>query len=135
MKMAGAVRKGRFVPDNPAAWPIALREHEGHRVIVDVERQRSQRSTAANARYWACLVPLAQHVLGETRDVPLSKDQTHFVLVGAFAGCDETALGPVPVRTSTMTTDQFSVYCERVQAWLADNGIAVPERGQDEATA
>lgn len=129
MKLSGDVRDGKLVID-PVAWAIALREYEGKRVTVDIEAEKSIRSVRANARYWGCLVPLAGDFLSKTRDVPLSKDQVHYVLVAAFAGCDETPLGIVPVRTSTMTTAQFSTYCEQVQAWLAQNGYAVPDSAE-----
>lgn len=129
MKLTGEVRKGRLLID-PASLAIAMREYDGKRVTVDIEPVKSIRSQQANRRYWGVLVPLAGDFLGKTRDVPLSKDQIHYVLVSAFAGCDETPLGLVPVRTSSMTTAQFATYCERVQAWLAQQGYHVPEQGE-----
>lgn len=127
MKLSGTVKDGRLVTDEPAAWPIAMREYEGKRVVVQIEPKRSLRSLRANARWWGLLVPLAGHFLSLTRDVPLSKEQVHYVLVSAFAGCDVTDLGPVPVPTRTMDSLQFSILCEKVQAWLADNGYALPD--------
>lgn len=118
---------------SPAALAIALRAFEGQAVTVDIEKQRSARSDSQNRFYWGVLVPLAEHILSQSRDLPLSKDQVHYVLVSAFAGCDETPLGPVPVRTSKMDTSQFATYCERVQAWLADNGLYAPEHGGEAA--
>lgn len=125
MTITGAVKNGRFVPDNPPAWVIAMREYDGGRVTVVIEPERRLRSLRANARYWGVLVPLAMHLLSRTRDVPLSKEQVHYVLVSAFAGCDETPLGLVPVPTRTMPSDKFSIFCEKVQAWLAENGYPV----------
>lgn len=128
MKLSGVIKGGKRIYDQPAGPVIAIQDiGEGHRFVETIERERPLRSLRANARYWGLLVPLAQHQLSKTRDIPLSKDQVHFVLVGAFAGCDVTALGPVPVRTRTMDVRQFSVFCERVQAWLADQGLSVPE--------
>lgn len=136
MKLTGQIRKGRRIYDNPAAVAIANMDvGEGRRFEETFERWRPIRSDQANRRYWGLLIPLAQHVLSQTRDLPLSKEQVHFVLVSAFAGCDITSLGPVPVPTRSMDTGQFSTYCEKVQAWLADAGIAVPEMNEQEVSA
>lgn len=129
MKFSGEVRAGKLLID-PASLAIACNEFNGKRVTLTLEPEKSLRSLKANARYWAVLVPLAGDFLGKTRDIPLSADQIHYVLVAAFAGCDETPLGLVPVRTSTMTTAQFSTFCEHVQAWLAENGYAVPDSAE-----
>lgn len=129
MKLTGTIKRGRRCYDNPAAVAIANQDvGEGQRFEETFERWRPVRTDRANRFYWGVLVPLAQYQLSKMRDLPLSKDRTHYVLVAAFAGCDETPLGPVPVRTSTMDVGQFSIYCEKVQAWLADNGLAVPEQ-------
>lgn len=127
--MSGEVKAGKLIC-SPAAWAIALREYEGRRVVVDIEPERALRSLKANARYWAVLVPLAGDFLSKTRDVPLSKMQIHFVLVSAFAGCEETPLGLAPVETHTMDSKVFSTFCERVQAWLAQEGYHVPDPGE-----
>ena len=130
MKLTGTIKRGARVYDNPAAVAIANQYvGEGQRFEETFERWKPVRTDRANRFYWGVLVPLAQHVLSQTRDLPLSKDRTHYVLVAAFAGCDETPLGPVPIKTSQMDVGQFSTYCEKVQAWLADNGLVVPESG------
>lgn len=136
--MSGEVRAGKLIC-SPAAWAIAMREYADRRVVVTIEPERQLRSLKANARYWGVLVPLAGDFLSKTRDVPLSKMQIHFVLVSAFAGCEETPLGLAPVETHTMPSDVFSTMCERIQAWLAQNGYHVPAPGEavemDEASA
>lgn len=129
MKLSGEVRAGKLVIA-PVSWAIAMNQYNGKRVTVEIEAEKSLRSIRANARYWGVLVPLAGDLFSKTRDVPLSKDQIHYVLVAAFAGCDETPLGPAPVRTSQMTTAQFATYCERVQAWLSQAGYYVPESAE-----
>jgi hypothetical protein len=142
VKLTGVIKNGVRVYDIPAAPIIAAQDvGEGNRFEETFERWHEVRTLKQNARYWSILVPLARYQLSKTRDIPLSKDQTHIVLVGAFAGCEETELGPVPIQTRTLKKPQFSEFMERVQAWLADKGIPVPERSEqnevemDEATA
>ena len=130
MKLLGTITKGRFVPDYATDWSIAVQQFEGKRVAVEIDARRDVRTDRANRRYWGGIVPLAIELLSKTRDVPLSKEQVHYVLVSAFAGCDETPLGLVPVRTSSMDTAQFSIYCEKVEAWLAQQGYYLPAPGE-----
>lgn len=142
MKIAGKVAAGKLVCDLPAAWPIAMREMDGRRVTVEIEAERSRRTVKANAYHWAVIVPLAQHALNLKRpdQIPLSKDQTHYVLVTAFGASEETELGPVPVRSSLMDTQQFHALDEKAARWLMDLGYGIPD-GQgagaqvEEATA
>ena len=130
MKIEGRVVDGHLVCDIPAAWPIAMREFNGHPVVVEIEQKRERRTNRANARYWTVLVPLARHALNLKRGadmLPLNKDQVHYLLVTAFAGSEETELGAVPVRTSTMDTKQFHHLTEQVALWLGEQGYPVPE--------
>lgn len=129
MKLSGEVRLGKLVIA-PVSWAIAMNHFAGKRVTVEIEAEKSLRTVRANNRYWACLVPLAGDFLSKTRDVPLSKEQTHWVLKSAFLGCDETPLGLVPMDSRTLTTAQFSAYCEAVEAWLAQNGYSVPDSAE-----
>lgn len=129
MKLLGVVKNGKLECD-PVAWAIALREHDGKRVVVDIEAERAARTTRQNNRYWGLIVPLASDFLSKTRDVPLSKEQVHFVLASAFLGCDETPLGLAPMSTRVLDTKQFSDYCDKVALWLGENGYAVPESGE-----
>lgn len=129
MKLAGEVKGGKLViPTVP--WSIAMREFEGRRVVVEIDKEKANRTLRQNARYWSLIVPLAGDLLSKTRDVPLSKESVHYVLKSAFLGTEETPLGMVPMDSRTLTTAQFAMYCDRVAVWLAENGYAVPEPGE-----
>lgn len=129
MRLEATITKGRLVCD-PVVWSIAMREFEGRVVAVEIEQKRALRSRKQNARYWTVLVPLARHALNLKRGddlLPLNKDQVHYLLVTAFAGSEETELGLVPVRTRTMTTEQFLHLTEQTALWLREQGYPVPE--------
>lgn len=137
MKIAGKVTAGKFQPDNPAALPICWREHDGKRVTMEVLPERTGRSNRQNARHWSVIVPLAQHALNLKRGpemIPLSKEQTHYVLVQAFGASEETELGPVPVRSSLMDKKQFHALDEKAERWLQDCGYCIPS-GPEEQVA
>lgn len=127
MKIPGQVKEGRFVADNPAAWPIAMREWNGKKVVVEIDAQKSIRTLPQNNRYFGVLLPLFQHYLSQTRDVPLSKEQAHWVAASAFHGTDETTMGMVPKPTRTMTTKEFSEYCDKLALFLQEKGYPIPQ--------
>lgn len=130
MKLTGRVVEGKLKFDSPAAWPICMREYDGKSVTVDVEVRREARSTKANARHWALIVPLARHALNLKRGsdlLPLSKEQVHYLLVTAFGASEETELGPVPVRSSLMNTKQFHELDQKTELWLMDQGYGIPD--------
>jgi len=129
MKFNGEVRGGKLLID-PASLAIACREYEGKRVTLEIEPEKSIRSLRQNSRYWGIIVPLASDFLSKTRDVPLSKDQTHYVLKSAFLGCEETPLGLVPMDSRSLTTSQFHAFCEAITLWLGENGYSVPESAE-----
>lgn len=129
MKLTGKVSGGKFTPDLPAAWPIAMRQYEGKDVTVEIEARKSTRSVKQNARYWTCIVPLAQHYLNLKREglPPLNRDQVHWVLATAFVGQEETELGPVPMRTRSLDTAQFCAFSDQVERWLGTVGYCIPD--------
>lgn len=130
MKLTATVRDGKLIPDSPVGWTIMLQEFAGKAVVLDVDVPKTVRSIRQNARYFGLIVPLASHSLSKTRDLPLSKDQTHWLLKSAFLGCEETPLGLVPMDSRTLTTKQFHDYCEKIELWLNEQGYHVPEQGE-----
>jgi hypothetical protein len=123
--------EGQLRFDNAMAWRGYMVRLAGRRVVVAVEAEHARRTPQHNARYWTVLVPLAREFLSRTRDIPLSKDQTHWILASAFAGTEMSALGvPIPKRTRDMTTEEFHVFCTEVEVWLAENEIPVPDKDQ-----
>lgn len=129
MKFSGEVKGGKLLID-PAPLAIALREYDGKRVTLEIEPEKPVRSVRQNSRYWSLIVPLASDFLSKTRDIPLSKDQCHYVLKSAFLGCEETPLGLVPMDSRSLTTSQFHAFCEAITLWLGENGYAVPDSAE-----
>lgn len=133
MKFPGEVKKGKLLID-AAALAIALREFEGRRVVVEIEREKSIRSVRANARYWTILIPLAGDLLQKKqgRVLPYSKEQVHWIIKSAFLGCEDNPLGgpPVPLDSHTLSTEEFYNFTEEVSAWLAQNGYPIPVQGE-----
>lgn len=93
-----------------------LEAFEGKRVSVSIEAEKGRRSNAANRRYWSVIIPTCASILSQNRELPLSPDQTHWLLKSAFLGCYETPLGLVPKESHTLDTHAFFEFTSAVEA-------------------
>lgn len=108
-----------------------LEAFEGKRVVVSVELEKGRRSNAANARYWGVIVPVCASILSQGRELPLSPDQTHWLLKSAFLGCYETPLGLVPKESHTLDTHAFFDFTSAVEAhFRSEYGATFPDMEQ-----
>lgn len=130
--------KGQLVPEAPAVWNASIRELVGKRVVVTVETEKKVRSTQANRYYWSCVVPIFQEVWSIARSKlglePLTKEESHEVLVQVLVGCED---GPLPGsrirrRTSEMDSKEFAAYVEKCRALAQEQyGMWIPAAGEE----
>jgi hypothetical protein len=114
-----------------------VRELAGKRVVVTIETERQGRSTQANRYYWSCVVPTFQEVWSIARAKlglePLTKDETHDVLMQVRFGCDD---GPLPgsrvrKKSSRMDSKQFAEYVEWCRGLAREQyGMWIPAPGE-----
>lgn len=125
--------RGTLEPVGPRAAGVVarLQTYRGRAALVSVEVERKRRSLAANRRYWGCIVPFAAEILSVTRDVPLSKDQAHYVLKAAFLGTIDTPLGPVPKSTRNLSDPEFAEYCAKIEGHFNSLGHFLPAEWED----
>jgi hypothetical protein len=133
MKLTGVVKDGRRIYDNPAAPVIANQDMEGKRFLETFERLPNTRTLKQNARHWTLLIPLVQECLKQKQGVILSKDQAHELVVRAFVGQIDTALGPVRKETKNLSVTDFADMDREITAWLQEEGWHVPERHEESA--
>lgn len=105
---------------------------------VELKPRRDTRSLRQNGWYWSCICPALAQFLEDQDYECCSVDFCHALLKAKFLSrevCDPRT-GEVLARaagsTANLTTEQFSVYCERCRAWLADFfNIYVPDPESD----
>jgi hypothetical protein len=115
----------------PLVWRAYLARLRGQVVYVVLEKLRQTRTAQQNRRYWGMLVPLASEILSLPLDLPLSNEQTHEVLKGAFIGHLDTALGKAPKSSRSLNIEEYMAYCNRIEQWLLhDHGVVVPSAGE-----
>ena len=93
--------------------------------IVDVKKQRNNRSNMQNNYYWACIVqPLAQ-------EIGYFPDEMHDILKVKFASewqsieVNDKQVGLQVVNSSArMNTKDFEIYADQIRIWaLTELGI------------
>jgi hypothetical protein len=115
----------------PMRWRTRLAALRGKRLTVTVEREVKRRGDPVNRYYWGVVVRAVADYLSIGRALPLSKDDAHYVLCSAFIGMEETPLGRLPCHSSTLTSEQFSTFVERIKAHAATEWkLPIPEPGE-----
>jgi len=106
----------------------------GREVEITIKVQRERRSTKQNAWWWGIAVPLIAHELGYDKH---EHDKLHYALVSLCFGTtvDSVTKQEIPnVRSSHLTTVQFSELMEWVVRWAAsEHGIVIPLPNESEA--
>ena len=97
----------------------------GNDYIVEVKKQRNNRSNMQNNYYWACIVqPLAQ-------EIGYFPDEMHDILKVKFASewqsieVNDKQVGLQVVNSSArMNTKDFEIYADQIRIWaLTELGI------------
>lgn len=120
MKLTGQCSKGRVAWDIPEGWPIAMREFDGKRVVVDIDVQKNSRTDKQNRRYFGMIVPLWMECMHQTRGLVMSKDQVHDMLCRAFIGTLDTPYGPVRKESKVLSTAEFVHFCDQCELALEE---------------
>lgn len=130
MDFTCTVAKGQLRPEDAPRWAAYLSRLDGKRVTVQVKKPAIHRTQSQNAWYWATVVPAVAAFLSEATGKTYDKDDAHYALKAAFLGQEETPLGMVPKSTTTLSVEEFTDYCTRIQAHAASEWgleIASPE--------
>jgi hypothetical protein len=138
-KFEAFVEQGRGLvisDDDTRRWAVLMRALAGQRVFVTIEEWKRQRTLAQNAWYWGIVVPsmatemtrqASEQDPGWNNGLPLSNEQCHVLLKRAFLGIVETPLGQTVKDSHTLSTAEFSEFCERIIAFAASEwGMVIP---------
>ena len=97
----------------------------GNDYIVDVKKQRNNRSNMQNSYYWKCIVQ------GLAEELGYFPDEMHEILKVKFASewqsieiHDKTVGLQVVKSSARMNTKEFEVYADQIRIWaLTELGI------------
>ena len=112
-KHFGKVEQGRFIPDDPEMYALALTPFEGKRASVTVEPIRKTRSDKENRYYWGVVIELISKHTGHLPDE--IHDALRFQFLKVSAG--ELGMPPMAKSTASLTTKEFEDYLSTVRIW------------------
>lgn len=96
----------------------------GHEVEVVVRKPKRQRSSQANRWYWGCILAMVGEYCG------YEPEDAHSAMKWLFLRRPADVVGaPDTVRsTASLSTEEFSDYCERIRRWAATElGLDIPD--------
>lgn len=140
MKILGKfTASGEFAPFDYGRWSAIGQKYRGKNVVVEVKGEYEQRTSQQNRRWWGVTVPVVRELLNRGRDVPLSKEAVHYVLISAFVACDvidpKLVPGgpPVPVPSKSLPVEAFSKMMDSVEGYYKrEHGLIFPEYVDEE---
>lgn len=103
----------------------------GKRFMLTLKEQKRKRSLNQNNYYWGVVVPAVTGMFREHGNYYDDNDVHEFLKlrVGKLAQNMLMPDGEVVKSlgsTAKLTTQEFEVYMERIRAWAAEYGLAVP---------
>lgn len=124
-------RAGALVFAEPARLAAWLAVAKDQPLQVTLERESSRRGAAQNARYWAGIVPFLCEIFEQRAGIPFTPEMGHHAAKLAFLGHIEVMIGGevilVPKSTTMLSKEQFSRYCDAIEAWIETEFQVKPE--------
>jgi hypothetical protein len=104
---------------------------EGKRLIVSLKEQKRRRSLNQNAYYWGCVLPPLVAMFREAGNNVDAEDVHSYLKehVGKLKQIFVTSDGEILTgagSTAKLSTVEMEVYLEKVRAWAAEHGVAIP---------
>lgn len=115
-----------------------LSRMEGKRIILTVREQKRRRSLNQNAYYWGVVVEMVTGMFREAGN-NVNPEEVHEFLklrVGKLSRVMVTPHGEVVkslASTTSLSTQEFEVYLEKVRAWAAEFGLVIPLPNEEAA--
>lgn len=115
--------------DDVSTWRSYLRSLAGKRVRVTVVRETRGRTLPQNAWLFGVIYPLIADWSGHTpEEIHMAMKELHGVKRLLIMPHGQQMLATI--STADYTTEEFSIYCERVRAWAAMQGLNIPDPGE-----
>lgn len=113
----------------------AIAKMDGKRLILTLKEQKRRRSLNQNSYYWGVVIPPIVRMFREHGNMVDGQDVHEFLKlrVGKLAMNIVTPDGEVVKSlgsTAKLTTMEMEVYLERVRAFAAEYGVAIPLPGE-----
>lgn len=129
---SGIVREGRFVPDDPVRFTVAMAALEGRRVRATYRRKVRHATTNQHAYYRGIVLPVIAAHCGYDPDDRGDLERVHDGLKRRVFGVEERHGIEVVISHADVDIDQFRGFLDQVLRWAAEDGCYVPSPGEVE---
>jgi len=121
VRVDGSVADGKLTLKRSNLWTSAIKALEGKEVSVTIGPRRKPRSDNQNRWYWACVVAIPADHFGYL------PEEMHNAFKWMFLRREEPGK-PATIRSSaSLTTKEFSDYCEACRKFCAEQGLFIPD--------
>lgn len=117
----GTCKDLTFKPDNQRNWLDFIEKHDGKKVVVEIELEKSKRSLDQNALYWLYLGII------ENETGNLATDLHELFKRKFLPPIPKKLLGvefKIPASTTTLSKSDFGEYLDKISAFTE---VAIPQ--------
>lgn len=128
----GEVTDGKLKIHRAKEFQAVIKEFEGRKVEVTIQRKRKHRSLLQNSYYHGVVIPIVQLGLNDV-GYKMDKEQVHDYLKSQFARAEianeQTGeIMTIQGSTARMTTCEMMDYFAEITRWAAEFlGVQIPE--------
>ncbi|MFA5403294.1 MAG: hypothetical protein WC318_07370 [Candidatus Omnitrophota bacterium] len=115
------VKKGKVVFKDTNSIASYLSSLEGKSVQVVIKTWRKSRTNQQNRWYWRCVVGIPAEYYGYL------PEEMHDAFKLIFLRCHDEGKPEMLKSTTSLTTKEFSDYCEKCRQWCAEHDIVIPD--------
>jgi len=125
------ITNGRIPEATAKQIAVAVRALDGKQVVLSFREAKRARSLNQNAWYWSGVIPPIVALFRENGSM-VDADDVHEFLKEHVGKLKQNVVTPdgevvkVLGSTAKLSRTEFSDYVERIRAWAAEFGVAIP---------
>ena len=131
----GNISDGKLIISNRRQFDADLKQWEGKRVELTIQKAKKSRSLQQNAFYYAVVLPVALKGFIDAGNLGITKDDVHEFMKSRFLKEGKEIIIPksgqtftVSKTTTTLSTTEFMDYIEQIAQFCSEwLGVVIPE--------
>lgn len=133
----GQIKSGKLPASVSKAIALALQMFEGRRVKIALSEYKPPRSSKQNRYYWGYVIPVIVQMFRDAGN-SINGEEVHEYLKSQVGDLTEIVTMPdgkrriITKSSAKLTTAEWEDYIDKIRAWAARYGVAVPFPREDE---
>lgn len=125
LKFTGRIENGQIILDDQHLFDKQKLSLEGKKVDMTLEKYKTQQSIPQLKFYWGVVIPAVCEYVGDW-----DREAVHYALKEMFLVARNSKGLKIIPSIRSLTTTESEIYVEKIRAWLAEEGIILPEPNQ-----